>query len=118
MKITFVSLSVLLLVLFSAGSALTNDSYKIIFETMDCSGNTGFATVGLDEIYKLGNGDCSEPDNPGRKLKQLLVHDGSGSYTAYTLTRDEAKNVMRDMKEYMQARKGVLERSDSIIIGH
>jgi len=117
MKLSLVFFSALLL-LCSAGAGFADDSYNIIFETMDCSGNTGFASVGLDEIYKMNNGDCSEPDNPGRKLKQLLVHDGSGSYTAYTLTQDEAKNVMRDMKEYMRARKGVLERSDSIIIGH
>jgi len=117
MKI-FCIFSILLLCLFSAIPGLSDDSYKIIFETMDCSGNTGFASVGLDEIYKMNNGDCSEPDHPGRKLKQLLVHDGSGSYTAYTLTQDEAGKVMRDMKEYMRARKGVLERSDSIIIGH
>ena len=115
---TFLICSALLLLLCSTGAGFADDSYKIIFETMDCSGNTGFASVGLDEIYKMDNGDCSEPDHPDRKLKQLLVHDGSGSYTAYTLTQDEAKNVMRDMKEYMRARKGVLERSDSIIIGH
>lgn len=117
MRIFFIS-AALLLLCCSAGSGFADDSYKIIFETTDCSGNTGFASVGLDEIYKLNDGDCTEPDHPDRKLKQLLVHDGSGSYTAYTLTREEAKNVMRDMKEYMRARKGVLERSDSIIIGH
>ena len=99
-------------------SGFADDSYKVVFETMDCSGNTGFAAVGADEIYKMENGDCSHPDHPGQKLKQLLVHDGSGSYTAYTMSREEAANVMRDVKEYMQARKGVLERSESVIISH
>ena len=95
-----------------------DDTYKVIFETMDCNGNGGFATVGADEIYKIEDGDCSHPQHPGQKLKQLLIHDGTGSYKAYTLSQEAAKNVMIDVKEYMQARKGVLERSDSIIIGH
>ena len=107
-----------LLMLFLISSHGYAEDYKVVFETMDCSGNSGFATVGPDEIFKVQNGDCSDPDNPGKKLKQLLVHDGSGSYTVYTLTQDESRNVMRDMKEYMRARKGVLERSESVIITH
>ncbi len=94
------------------------DSYKVVFETMDCSGNTGFATVGPDEIYKVGNGDCSNPEDPGKKLKQLLIHDGQGSYKVYTLTQQEARNVMLEVKEYMKSRKGVLDRSGAIIISH
>lgn len=117
MKHTLFFPALFMLVLFSSQSR-ADDSYKVVFETMDCSGNTGFATVGPDEIYKVGNGDCTNPEDPGKKLKQLLVHDGKGSYTVYTLTQEEARNVMQDVKEYMKARKGVLERSDSIIISH
>jgi len=85
---------------------------------MDCSGQSGFATVGPEEIYKIENGDCSDPAHPGQKMRQLLVHDGSGSYTAYSLTQEEARSVMKDLKEYMRARKGALERSQSIILSH
>ncbi|HIP39666.1 MAG TPA: hypothetical protein EYG88_09855 [Desulfocapsa sulfexigens] len=115
MTILFAALLILSVLSFQASA---DNSYKIVFETMDCSGNTGFATVGPDEIYKLGNGDCSNPEDPGKKLKQLLVHDGSGSYNAYTLTQEEAKNVMLDVKDYMKSRKGVLDRSNAIIITH
>jgi len=116
MKITLLFPALLMLTFFSSHTSAA-DSYKVVFETMDCSGNTGFATVGPDEIYKVGNGDCTDPNDPGKKLKQLLVHDGSGSYIAYSLTQDEARNVMLDVKEYMKSRKGVLDRSDAIIIG-
>lgn len=92
------------------------DAYKVVFETMDCSGNTGFSTVSPDEIYKMGNGDCTNPEVPGEKLKQLLVHDGSGSYRVFSLTREEAKNVMMDVKDYMKSKKGLLDRSDAVII--
>ncbi len=117
MKITLLVSTVLMLSTLSPHVS-TADSYKIVFETVDCSGNTGFATVGPDEIYKLQNGDCSNPDDPGKKLKQLLIHDGRGSYMVYTLTQEEAKNVMLDVKEYMKSRKGALDRANSVIIGH
>ena len=117
MKKILFFLALLMCTLFST-QGMTDDSYKIVFETMDCSGNTGFATVGPGEIYKIGNGDCTNPEDPGKKLKQLLVHDGSGSYKVYTLTQEEAGNVMLDVKEYMKSRKGVLDRSDAIIIRH
>lgn len=117
MKITRL-LSSLLVLLFIASFTNAADGYKVIFETMDCSGNTGFATVGADEIFKMNNGDCTDPNDPAKKLKQLLVHDGSGSYLVYSLTQDEARNVMIEMKEYMRSRKGVLDRSDAVIISH
>lgn len=117
MKKTLLLAALLPLLLFPLhGQA--GDPYKIVFETMDCNGNTGFASVGPDEIFKVANGDCTDPGNPGKKLKQLLVHDGSGSYIAYTLTQDEARNVMLEMKEYMKSKKGVLDRSDAVIISH
>lgn len=111
-------LSSLFILLFITSFANAADSYKVIFETMDCNGNSGFATVGADEIYKMNNGDCTDPNDPAKKLKQLLVHDGSGSYLVYSLTQDEARNVMLDLKEYMKSRKGVLDRSDAVIISH
>ncbi|MBU0961155.1 MAG: hypothetical protein KKD01_04590 [Proteobacteria bacterium] len=117
MKATLAFSTLLLLSLLSS-PGFADDPYKVVFETIDCNGNTGFATVGPDEIYKVGDGDCSHPQHPGQKLKQLLIHDGSGSYKVYTLSQEEAKNVMLEVKEYMRARKGVLERSDSIIISH
>jgi hypothetical protein len=117
MKLTLLFSTLLMLSLtFSHGYA--DDSYKVVFETMDCSGNTGFATVGPDEIYKVADGDCSHPQHPGQKLKQILIHDGSGSYKVYTLSQEEAKNVMLDVKDYMRSRKGVLDRSESVIITH
>ncbi len=111
-------ISMLLMLFFSSSPVQSSGDYKVIFETMDCNGNTGFATVGADEIYKMSNGDCTEPNNPEKHLKQLLVHDGGGSYMVYNLTQDEARNVMLELKDYMKSRKGVLDRSDAVIISH
>jgi predicted metal-binding protein len=66
----------------------------------------------------MNNGDCTDPNDPAKRLKQLLVHDGSGSYMVYSLTQDEARNVMLELKDYMKSRKGILDRSDAVIISH
>lgn len=115
MKYLALPTTLLAILLFNT-NGYAADSYQVVFETMDCSGNSGFATVRPDDIYKVVNGDCSDPENPGKKLKQLLVHDGTGSYTAHSLTQDEARAVMKDLKEYMRSQKGLLDRSNSIIL--
>ena len=88
--------------------------YQVTFETTECNGDTGFTTVGVDQIFKIQAGDCSGPD--GKQLKQMLVHDGSGSYLAYTLTEEEAKAVKNEVKAYMAARRGVLEKPGAVIV--
>ena len=109
-------LTLLLFFMFSLSPAFGADAYKVVFETIDCNGDTGFTTLSPDEIYKVESGDCTHPDHPGQKLKKMLVHDGQGSYRVFTLSQDEARTVMQDVKDYMKARKGVLERSNSVII--
>lgn len=88
--------------------------YQVTFETTDCNGDTGFITLGVDEIFKIQAGDCTGAD--GKPLKQMLVHNGSGSYSAYTLTEEEAQNVQKEIKAYMAARRGVLERPGAVIV--
>jgi len=104
---------IILFAAFLAG-VLSASSYQVTFETTGCNGDTGFATIGVDEIFKIQDAGCSGPD--GVPLKQMLVHDGSGSYKAYTLTKEESHNVSKEIKEYMAARRGVLDRSQGVII--
>ncbi|WP_163339093.1 hypothetical protein [Desulfopila sp. IMCC35008] len=92
------------------------EPYKVVFETIDCNGKSGFLTVSIESIYKIQDGDCSDPNNPGQRLKQLLVHDGSGSYTSHTLAQDAAREVMGEVKAYMKARRGALERANTVIL--
>lgn len=98
-----------------ASSGYCTEPYRVVFETIDCSGNTGFSTIAPENIYKIESGDCAHPDNPGQKLKKMLVHDGQGSYLLFSVSEQEARNVMNDVKDYMKARKDVLERANTII---
>ena len=96
-----------------AGTANAS-SYQVTFQTTDCNGDTGFSTVGVEEIFKIQSAGCNGPD--GKPLKQMLIHDGSGSYNAYTLTEEEAKNVNKEIKDYMTARRRALDQPGAVII--
>lgn len=104
-----------ILVIFAAFGHCA-EPYLVVFETLDCNGNTGFSTIAPERIHKIENGDCSNPENPDKKLKNMLVHDGQGSYLLYSMSEEEARKVMDDVRDYMQAKKGVLEKSNTVII--
>ncbi len=107
-------LATLLFICLVVAGTVYASPYQVTFETTDCNGDSGFATVGVDEIFKIQSAGCRGPD--GAPLKQMLVHDGSGSYKAYTLTEEESRNVSREIKDYMAARRGLLDRSQGVII--
>ncbi len=92
------------------------EPYKVVFETIDCDGKSGFLTISIESIYKIQDGDCNDPNSPEQRLKQLLVHDGSGSYRSHSLGQDAAREVMDEVKAYMTARRSTLERADTIIL--
>ncbi len=105
----------IVLLVWLAGVGCANaSSYQVTFETMDCNGDIGFATIGVDQIFKIQSAGCSGSD--GEPLKQMLVHDGSGSYNAYTLSEEESKNVRKEIKDYMASRRGLLDRSNAVIV--
>jgi len=105
---------VLTFICFAGYAAAESSAYQVTFETLDCNGDSGFATVGVDQIYKIQSAGCAGPD--GAPLKQLLEHDGSGSYNVYTLSQEESENINKEIKAYMAARRGLLERSKAIIV--
>ena len=100
-------------VILATNVAMAND-YQVMFETMTCDGETGFATAKISEIYKVESADCYAPDGSG-KLKKILVKSPNGTFHIFTLTAKEAKYVMKEMQEYMHARKRALENSETII---
>jgi len=101
---------------FLTYAALNGSDYQIIFETTSCSGESGFATAKVEDVYKVENADCSAPGKPGEKLKKILIKNGKGSYDTFTLTQEEAKTVIADMKRYMRARVKSLENANTLIL--
>ncbi len=97
---------------FLSFSASGSD-YQVMFETTSCTGETGFATARVEDVYKVENAACTAD---GKKLKKILIKNGAGSYDVFTLTETEARSVIADMKAYMRARLKNLENANTLII--
>lgn len=106
-------LKVLLILFISFNlSQAKSASYQVAFETTSCDGESGFATVDIASIDKIQTASCLYE---GKKLKKLLVSK-NGSYHTYTMTSEEARAVMQDVKLYNRMRLKMMENSDTLII--
>jgi len=87
-------------------------SYRVAFETISCTGEQGFATVDIESIDKIQTAECAYK---GKKLQKLLVNK-HGTYLVYTMTYEEAKSVMHDIKLYNRMRLKMMENSNTLVI--
>lgn len=104
--------AILLLALSYSFSNADIDPYQVAFETTECNGESGFATVAIESIDKIQTASCLYE---GKKLKKLLVRRGS-SYVTYTITHAEARVIMQDVKLYNRMRLKMMENSNTLII--
>ena len=105
--------NILIIVTVSLFSLLfASDSYQVAFETTECSGELGFATVQIKNIDRIESAGCR---HEGKKLQKLLVRRG-GSYATYTLTHGEAREVMKDVRLYNRARLKMMENANAVVI--
>jgi hypothetical protein len=103
---------ILVLMGFLSSFVFALDSYQVAFETTECSGEHGFATVEIADIDKIQSAGCRYE---GKKLQKLLIRK-NGTYETYTLTYDEAKAVMQDVKLYNRARLKMMENANTLVI--
>ncbi len=108
----------LLVAVAFAGVLWATEPYRVVFETIDCNGETGLATVEIERIYKIEPGDCTMPGQPGVHIKKMLVKNDKGSFDIFTLPPKEAEEVMKQVKAFMKAKLKSLEQSQSIIVEH
>jgi len=87
---------------------------KVTFQTTDCSGATGFASVDVDHIDRLQPITCDS----GRALKQVLVKTRSGSFEVYTVAEAEAGKIEAQIQQVMESRRKALESEKSLRITH
>jgi len=107
----------LFLLLFTAVAANAGSSYMITFQTTDCNGDTGIASVEINRIYKIKTIACEPPYRAARR-KQVLVTSKTlhGSYDVFTVDEKEAVNIQKQIQEYMDARRKLLEKGNPIIL--
>ena len=88
------------------------DGYQVAFETTECNGEKGFATVDMAKIDRIESDDCRYNE---KKLQKMLVKSG-GSYAVYRLTFDEAREVMKDVRLYNRAKLRMMENATPVVI--
>lgn len=79
---------------------------EVTVQTSGCSGETGFASFPSSRLYKIDEGWCSDPENPGEKLQQVFLktESGPGKYDVLWVTREEASAIVDQIKEIRDAK--------------
>ena len=110
------ALLLLFLILISPATPAADPArpLKVTFQTMDCTGATGLASVDVDRIERLQPHTCET----GRELRQVLVTSGSGRYDVFTVAPGEASKIEAQIQQAMEARRKALERSKTLHIDH
>ena len=93
---------------------------QVTFQTTDCNGNTGFASVELERIWRINPAGCAAPDKPDEQLLQVLVKSLSGltNYEVFTVNPAEAASIQAQIKAHMDAKRKALEGGNTVIIDH
>jgi hypothetical protein len=87
---------------------------KVTFQTTDCSGATGLASVNVDYIARIQPYDCPN----GRKLKQVLTRAPAGIGEAFLISGEESTRLQTRIQQIMDARQKALEQQKPIVIQH
>jgi hypothetical protein len=118
MKISLALTATLLLGLACAQQSLARDYpgiLKVTFQTRDCSGATGLASVNVDLITRIQPYNCPN----GQPLKQVLTRsEGGGVGEAFLINADEGVRLQAQIQRIMDARQKALEQQKPVIIQH
>jgi hypothetical protein len=101
-----------------AGYHYGGEQLQVTVETTECSGDVGIASFNVDRFYKVQSGGCDDPTHPGRKLQQVLVKSRSPDfqYEVLWVTQEEARNLLAQVRNVMNARTGALPGRESVVI--
>ncbi|MEJ1355334.1 MAG: caspase family protein [Candidatus Sedimenticola sp. (ex Thyasira tokunagai)] len=90
---------------------------EITVETTECGGEIGFTSFFSSDLYKIQSADCSDPNEPGKKLQQVLLKSTSGvsSFNVLWVTQAEARSIMQQIRESRGAKLKHLTKPKVII---
>lgn len=115
MRVLSVLFSLLLVLSVSVAKAADfPGTLKVTFQTTDCSGATGLASVNVDQIARVQPYDCPN----GRKLNQVLTHAPAGVGEAFLISTEESAKLQARIQQIMDARQKALEQQKPIVIQH
>ncbi|MDH4133435.1 MAG: hypothetical protein OEV31_01470 [Gammaproteobacteria bacterium] len=107
----------LTLVAIVAGPAMAAGALgpiKVTFQTIDCSGAAGMASVNADAVSRVQPYTCPN----GKALKQVLTAAGSGNGEVYLISAEESVKLQSQIQRVMDARQKALEQQKPIVIQH
>jgi len=113
------SLTTMILLALALGAASADAAdfpgvLKVSFQTTDCSGATGLASVNVDHITRVQPYDCPN----GRKLQQVLTRAPAGVGEAFLISPEESTRLQARIQQIMDARQKAVEQQKPIIIQH
>lgn len=116
--ITVVVAAAAFAVLCSVGMAWAGSIFYLSFETVDCTGESGFLSVEMDRFYRVVPSDCTNPNQPGEKLRQVHIRadSGSGGFDVYTITEAEMQNIKQQIELNNMARRKMVEEGKTVIL--
>lgn len=94
---------------------ITVQAEQVIIETTECDGEKSFANFDENRLMKIIQGDCENPDKPGEMLQQVLLRGGvagAGSFDIMWVTRDEARNIMAQIRGNKDIRQKSLQKKE------
>ncbi len=89
----------------------------VTVQTTDCVGGTGIASFQSERLYTIQEGHCPDPNDPSKKLKQVLLKS-DGRVTNYELvwvTEAESQSILAQVKRISEAELTNLERADIVV---
>ncbi len=114
MNLRRITLILLIVASAPAFAASTVGPIMVTFQTTDCGGATGMASVNADAVSRVQPYTCPN----GKALKQVLTRAGSGSGEAYLITAEESVKLQAQIQRVMDARQKALEQQRPIVIQH
>ena len=108
-------LILVMLIIGGTASALAN-GIEITVQTTECSGDIGFSAFDSDALYKIQSSHCNDPST-GKKLQQVLIKAAPGvtQYNVLSVTEEEARSIMQQIKEYKAAKIKRMTRPTVVI---
>ncbi|MES9899269.1 MAG: caspase family protein [Sedimenticola sp.] len=100
-----------------SNEAFAVEPIEVTVETTECGGETGFTSFFSSDLYKIQSADCSDPNEPGKKLQQVLLKSTSGvsSFSVLWVTQAEARSIMQQIRESRGAKLKHLTKPKVII---
>lgn len=89
----------------------------VTVQTTDCVGGTGIASFQSQRLYTIQEGHCPDPNDPTKKLKQVVLKTGgrANNFEILWVTEAESQSVLAQVRRISEAELRNLEQPDILV---